>query len=58
VGKFERKICFRQKYLYSSLCSQRTLESHTEHSLLVTLMYYKPCTTGSNTEVYIYHTLQ
>jgi hypothetical protein len=43
MGKFERKICLQQKYLYSTLCSQLTQEeSHTEHSFLATLMVYKP----------------
>jgi hypothetical protein len=39
-------------------CSQLMLESHTEHSFLVTLLYYKPCATSNNTEVSICHKLQ
>jgi hypothetical protein len=30
------------------LCSELTLESHTEHSFSVTLMCYKPCITNNS----------
>jgi hypothetical protein len=41
VGKLERKLCFHQRYLYSTsyLSSQLTLESQTEHNFSVTLQY-------------------
>jgi hypothetical protein len=57
VGKLERKFCLHQTYLYLTLYlwSQLTLESHTEHSFSVTLMYYKSCISSNNMEVSIYY---